>query len=111
MRKTDTNFLSIQILLGASDIAKIKMELYPSVDQTSKPSAEQTKIGWAVILPGRESNIVSDLFTKTSGNNYENSCDASVLELKEIHYKHDAMYMKSLTHSLKGTKKVGTKHS
>ena len=53
----------------------MSMELCPSVDQNSKPSAEQTKIGWAVILPGTESNIVSALFTKTSGNNYENLCD------------------------------------
>ena len=39
--------------------------------------------------PGRESDIVSALFTKTSVNDCEKLGDTDVLVLKESHHKHD----------------------
>ena len=44
--------------------------------------------------PGRESDIVSALFTKTSVNDYEKLGDTDVLVLKESHYKHDYVHEK-----------------
>ena len=38
------------------------------VDQIDQPFAEQTKMGWVINSPGRENDIVSALFTKTSVN-------------------------------------------
>ena len=76
------------IILGANDFAKIKMGTCPRVGQSGEPFAEQTKMGWVIMLPGRETDIVSALFTKTSANDYEKLCDTDVLGLKESHYKH-----------------------
>ena len=39
--------------------------------------------------PGRESDIVSALFTKLSVNDYEKLCDTDALTLKGNHYKYD----------------------
>ena len=46
-------------------------------------------MGWFIILSGRESDIVSARFTKTSINDYEKLCDTDVLVLKESRYKHN----------------------
>ena len=41
------------------------------------------------MAPGRENDIVSALFTKTSVNDHEKLCGTAVLGLKESHYRHD----------------------
>ena len=79
--------------MGASDLAKIKMGTCPRVGQIGEPFAELTKMDW-VMSPGRESDIVSALFTKTSVNDYEKLGDTDVLVLKESHYKHDYVHEK-----------------
>ena len=76
------------IILGANDFAKIKMGACPRVGQSGEPFAEQTKMGWVVMLPGREIDILSALFTQTSDNDYEKLRDTDVLGLKESHYEH-----------------------
>ena len=62
------------------------METCPSVGQIGEPFVKQTKMGWVIMSPGRESDIVNTLFTKTSVNDCEKLCDTDVLELKESHY-------------------------
>ena len=48
-----------------------------------------------MMSPGRENDIVSALFTKTSANDYEKLCYTDVQGLKESHYKHyDYVYEK-----------------
>ena len=102
MYDTDTkNLLPIHIILGASDFAKIKMGICPRVGQIRETFAEQTKMGWVIMSPGRESDIVSALFTKTSVNNYEKLCDTNVLRLKESHYKHDDYVYENFNKQLK----------
>ena len=65
MHDTDTkNLLPIHIILGARDFTKIKMEICPRVGQIGEPFAEQTKMGWVVVSPGREKDIASALLTK-----------------------------------------------
>ena len=64
------------------------MEICPRVGQIGEPFAGKTKMGWVIISPGRESDIVSALFTKTSANAYEKLCDTDVLGLKETKESH-----------------------
>ena len=61
----------------------------PRVVKIGEPFSGQKKMGWFIILSGRESDIVSARFTKTSINDYEKLCDTDVLVLKESHYKHN----------------------
>ena len=42
------------------------MEKTPWVGKIGKPFAELTKMGWVMMSPGRESDVVSALYTQTS---------------------------------------------
>ena len=59
------------INLGASDFAKIKMEKNPRVGKIGEPFAELTKMGQVMMSPGRESDVVSALYTQTPVSDYE----------------------------------------
>ena len=76
----------------------------PRVGQIGEPFAEKTKMGWVIVSSGRESDIVSALFTKTSVNDYEKLCDTDVLGLKESHYKHDDYVYEKFKKQLKREK-------
>ena len=39
---------------------------------------------WVIRSPGRDSDIVSTLLTKTSGNDYEKLCGTAVLGLERV---------------------------
>ena len=72
MHDTDIkNILSIHVILIASDFAKKKMETYFRVVQIGENFAEQTKMGWVVKSPGRQSDTVKAVFTKTSAYGYK----------------------------------------
>ena len=58
--------LPIHVILGASDYVKIKIQKCPRVGEINEPIAEQTKMGWIIISLGRESDLVSSLYTRTS---------------------------------------------
>ena len=89
MNDTDENEqLPVHIILGASDFAKIKIEKSPRVGKIGEPLAELTKMGW-VMFPGRESDVVSALYTQTSISDYEKLCSTDILGLEESHYNHD----------------------
>ena len=51
--------LPVHIILGAGDFAKIKMEKSPRVGKIGEPFAELTNMGWVMISPGRESDVVT----------------------------------------------------
>ena len=57
--------LLVHNILGASDFAKIKIEKSPWVGKTGENFAELTKMGWVTMSPGRESDVVSALYTQT----------------------------------------------
>ena len=81
--------LPVHIILGAGDFAKIKMEKSPRTGIISKPFADLTKMGCAMMSRGRESDVVSALYTQTSVSDYEKLCGTDILGLEENHYNHD----------------------
>ena len=58
-------------------------------------------MGWFVMFPGSESDIVNALFTKIFVNDYEKLCNIHVLGLKEGHYKYDDHVYKKFKKRLK----------
>ena len=62
MNERDTKpELPIHAILGASDYVKTKMQKCPRVGKIDEPIAEQTKMGWVIMSPGTESDLVSSL--------------------------------------------------
>ena len=47
------------------------------------PIAELTKLGWVILLPGKENASTNILFTKTSLRDYENLCSLDCVEKHE----------------------------
>ena len=83
MHDTGTkHLLPIHTIVCASDFAKTRMEICPREARVSEPFVEQTKIGWVIMSPDGEIDIVSALFTKTFVNDYEKLCDTDVLGLQ-----------------------------
>ena len=75
MNDTDEKeWLPVHIILGASDFAKIKMEKSPRARKTGKPFAKLTKTWWAMMFPGRESDVVSPLYKQISISDYQKLC-------------------------------------
>ena len=64
-RDTKPEFL-IDVILGASDYVKIKMQKCPRVGKINEPIANQNKLGWIIMSPGRKSDLVKSLYTRTS---------------------------------------------
>ena len=64
-RDTKPEFL-IDVILGASDYVKIKMQKCPRVGKINEPIANQNKLGWVIMSPGRKSDLVKSLYTRTS---------------------------------------------
>ena len=58
--------LPVHIIVGASDFAKINMVESPRIGKIGEPFAELTKIGWVMMSPGRESDVVSLIYTNLS---------------------------------------------
>ena len=59
-----------------------------------KPIAELTKLGWIILLPGKENSLSNILFTKTSLHDYENLCSLDCLSIEEKHEKNEFVYGK-----------------
>ena len=64
-RDTKPEFL-IDVILGASDYVKIKIQKCPRVGKINEPIANQNKLGWVIMSPGRKSDLVKSLYTRTS---------------------------------------------
>ena len=64
------------------------MQKFPRVGKINEPIAEQTKMGWVIISPGRESDLVSSLYIRTSVSDFNHLCDIDVLGVEENHLSH-----------------------
>ena len=81
--------MPIHVILGASDYVKIKIQRCPRVGKMNEQLAVQTKMGWVIMSPGRENNLVSSLYTRTSVSNVDRLCDIDVLGVEMNHLSHD----------------------
>ena len=61
------------------------MQKCPRVGKINEPIADQTKISWAIMSPGRESDLVSLLYTRTSVSDFDCLCDIDVLGVEKNH--------------------------
>ncbi len=76
--------LPVHIILGASEIAKLKTERPPRVGLPGQPVAELTQFGWTIMSPGKESvDVATMLLAQTSQTDYEELCRLDVLGLED----------------------------
>ena len=71
------------------------------VGKINEPIAGQSKISWAIMSPGRESDLVSSLYTKTSVSDFERLCDIDVLGVEKNHLSHDENVFKKIKEKIK----------
>ena len=101
MNERDTKpELPVYVILGVNDYVKIKMQKYPRVGKINEPIAEQTKMGWVIMSPGGESDLVSSLYTRTSASDFNRLCDIDVLGVEENHLSHDENVYKNFKQQL-----------
>ena len=62
---------------------RLKTQERPRKGLPGNPTAELTKLGWVVLLPGKENASTNILFTKTSLHDYENVCSLDCLGIEE----------------------------
>ena len=79
---------------------KIKMRKCPRVGKINESIAEQTKMGWVIMSPGRESELVTSQYTRTSVNDFNRLCDIDVLGVEENHLSHDENVYKKFKQQL-----------
>ena len=59
------NILPVNLILGASDYARIKIETAPRIGALNEPVAEKTKLGQTIISPGKEVDLTLMFMTQT----------------------------------------------
>ena len=101
--------LLIHVILGASDYVKIKIQKCPGVGKMNEPIAEQTKMGLVIMSQGRESNLVSSLYTRTSVSDFDCLCDIDVLGVEENHLSHGEIVYKKFKQQLERMRGAGTR--
>ena len=71
--------LPIHLILGASEISKIKTEFRPRVGKLEEPIAELTKFGWLILSPGVETESCNLNHVRNSTEDYDKLCSLDVL--------------------------------
>ena len=75
--------LPVNLILGASEYARIKTETKPKLGRPNEPVAELTRFGWTILSPGKEIDLTQMLSTQTASPDYEQFCRLDVLGLKD----------------------------
>lgn len=75
--------LSIHVVLGSGEYARVKTETKPQIGQDGEPVVEKTKLGWFIMSPGSEFDHNTMLLTQTSQSDYEELCRLDVLGLAD----------------------------
>ena len=63
--------LSIHIILGASDYAKIKTENKPKIGRPGESVVKLSQFGWTIMSPGKEVDLSNTFLTQTAVTDYE----------------------------------------
>jgi hypothetical protein len=75
--------LPVHLILGASDMSRVKTSEPARVGDDGMPVAEKTALGWTIMSPGREMNHSFLMFTKSSQKDYMHLCSLDVLGLED----------------------------
>ena len=81
--------LPIRMVLGASDYARIKVQVTPRVGSPGEPVAELTQFGWVIISPGNEIDLNNLMLLRKSIDDYENFCNLDVLGVEDVQESHE----------------------
>ena len=57
-------------------------------------------MGWVIMSPDEESDLVSSLYTRTSASDFNRLCDIDVLGVEENHLSHDENVYKKFKQQL-----------
>ena len=85
--KDTKDLLPINLILGASDYAKIKTKTAPKIGKIGEPIAELTTFGWIIMSSGEENDLTSLYLTQSSVADYEQLCKLDVLGLQDTETK------------------------
>ena len=77
------NILPVNLILGASDYARIKTDTAPRIGALNEPVAEKTKLGWTIISAGKEVDLTLMFMTEMSSLEYERLCKLDVLGIAD----------------------------
>ena len=81
--------LPINMMLGASNYARIKVPEMPRVGSPEKPVAELTRFGWVIMSGGNEISLNNLILLRTSIDGYEKFCNLNVLGVQDIPKTHE----------------------
>lgn len=101
--------LPVHLILGASEIARIKTDQAPCVGSPGEPVAELTRFGWTIMSPGKEPDLSNLLVTQTSRVEYEDLCRLDVLGLKTQPWETRSKLMVTLRNNCNAVRKDCTK--
>ena len=87
-KKLELPFLAT---LGVNHYTKIKTQETLRVGVLGEPIAELKKLGWVILLSGKEKASTNILFTKTSLHEYENLFSLDCLGIEEKHEKNNEL--------------------
>ena len=79
--------LLVHVILGVNGYIRIKIQERPRAGFPGEPIAELTKLGWVILLPGKENTSINILCTKTSLHDDEDFCGLESLVIVEKHEK------------------------
>jgi hypothetical protein len=75
--------LPVHLILGASDMSRVKTSEPARVGDDGMPVAEKTALGWTIMSPGQEMNNSFLMFSKSSQEDYMHLCSLDVLGLED----------------------------
>ena len=78
-KQDEKSSLSVHLVLGGGEYARIKTQTKPHVGKEGKPIAEYAKLGWFTLSPGEEFDRNTMLLTQTSQSDYVELCRLDVL--------------------------------
>ena len=81
--------LPINMMLGASNYARIKVPEMPRVGSPGKPAAELSRFGWVIMSGGNEISLNNLILLRTSIDAYEEFCNLNVLGVQDIPKTHE----------------------